>query len=217
MGGAEKGRVATYRLRRGFRVRAADGAGETSEPLGRESLACRIFEERNFRGTEGRGVSERTRKDARAARGRRRAVDRRRGEGITRRVWDVPFPETPAGRNERFARALVAPFVAGPAVGGKRKGRRGAMSDVVFGNARAPAFARVGACETERDAAPRDHASYGLARDIWTRSESVAYLPARLDPTLRVADWADRRDSHEREPEAQSARRCSKRRLVEPR
>ena len=208
----------TYRLRRGFRVRAADGAGETSEPLGRESLACGrvasgIFV---FFGTEGRGVSERTRKDARAARGRRRAVDRRRGEGITRRVWDVPFPETPAGRNERFARALVAPFVAGPAVGESGKDGR-AMSDVVSGNARAPAFARVGACETERDAAPRDHASYGLARDIWTRSESVAYLPARLDPTLRVADWADRRDSHEREPEAQSARRCSKRRLVEPR
>ena len=37
---ADEGRCATYRLRRGFRVRAADGAGETSEPLGRESLAC---------------------------------------------------------------------------------------------------------------------------------------------------------------------------------
>jgi hypothetical protein len=36
---ADEGRDATYRLSRGFRVRAADGAGEPPEPLGRESFA----------------------------------------------------------------------------------------------------------------------------------------------------------------------------------
>ena len=129
------------------------------------------------------------------------AVDRRRGESIARDVCDVPFPETPPGRNERFARALVAPFVAGPS--GEDEGAR---CQLLFLETRARRLSRdVGACETRRDVAPRDHASCGLARDIRTRSGSVAYLPERLDPTLRVADWADRRDSREKDPGAQSA------------
>lgn len=116
---------------------------------------------------------------------------------------DVPFPETPPGRNERFARALVAPFVAGP----EEERRTRERCQLLFPETRARRLSRdVGACETKHVVAPRDHASRGLARDIRTRSGSVAYLPERLDPTLRVADWADRlSDSREKDPGAQSA------------
>jgi hypothetical protein len=95
----------------------------------------------------------------------------------------------------------------------------GARCQLLFPETRARRLSRdVGACETKHVVAPRDHASRGLARDIRTRSGSVAYLPERLDPTLRVADWADRlSDSREKDPSAIRDGRCSKRRLVEPR
>ena len=90
---------------------------------------------------------------------------------------------------------------------GLRVEDEGARCQLLFPETRARRLSRdVGACETKHVVAPRDHASRGLARDIRTRSGSVAYLPERLDPTLRVADWADRlSDSREKDPGAQSA------------